>query len=163
MDCNDAGSQHFSRATESPFPELLISSDAWNTRNIWLHKWEITSEKCINLPTTPALFSRRWIEYADRMAMKTKRTLKHKYVPSFFLFYDINSILFDLIQKEDIYVDLKGFRLESPLYHGQTLAAQTRPHCANNHAVPACQETGSAAYRYVIKFTYYTCIWLFEA
>lgn len=78
--------------------------------------------------------------------------------PIFFLFYDINSILFDLIQKEDIYVDLKGFRLESPLYHGQTLAAQTRPHCANNHAVPACQETGSAAYRYVIKFTYYTCI-----
>lgn len=28
VDCNDAGSQHFSRGTESPVPELLVSSDA---------------------------------------------------------------------------------------------------------------------------------------
>lgn len=141
-------------------------------RPLITHMWSVTCEKCSDLPTTPALFSRRWIEYADRMAMKTKRILKHKHVTSLFIlrqipgFANAHEPLKGDFQKTNfvsalIKKDLKmGVILRlvlqpplpsvPPLYHSQTRAVEMRPRRAKTQVVPACQETCRAAYPYVI-------------
>lgn len=110
--------------------------------------WSVTCEKCSDLPTTPALFNRRWIEYADRMAMKIKRILKHKHFTSLFILWQIPGFTHahkplkgDFQKTNSVNAVLKktlkwasfsglSFSLHfhlPPLYHSQTRALEMRP------------------------------------